>query len=211
MNHGRGKGISEGMNSTMEQIEKDILRVLYENKGVRSMDPGMVRAELARNQQINIKFNEVEYALGNLKHRKLVRSKRSPAIKAKGPGQYDIPARDMFEIDIPGVDCVENDFVIQPREPSYSRHSPVIINNGQLVFGSLTNVEFNVFELINELNIDLSTKNEVMNIFNEIQKEVKSDQINKNKVKDLFKKLADKGATKIAEAAVGELIKELFS
>jgi sulfur relay (sulfurtransferase) DsrC/TusE family protein len=195
----------------MEQIEKDVLQVLYESKGDRPMSTGMIRAALAHNHQIIVKVPEIEYALGNLKRRKLVRSKKSPAIKVKGPDQWDIPAQDMFEIDIPGVDCVKNDYVIQPKEQSYGGHSSVLINNGQLVFGSLTNVEINVFELINELNIDLSTKNEIMDIFNEIQKEVKSDQINKSKVKDLFKRLADKGATKIAEAAVSELIKELFS
>lgn len=179
----------------MEQMEKDILQILHNVRGGKPLSANMIRRQLPDYPRTH----QVESILRDLKTKGLLR----PVRRVSGD------PNDRYEIDIAGVQCVENNFVIVPKESSHTSASPIIINNGQIVFGSLTNI--NIFELINELNIDMSQKQEVMNIYSNIQQEVKNEQINKSKLKDLLKKLADKGSTKLAEAAIGAIIKELFS
>ncbi|WP_217593335.1 hypothetical protein [Cohnella sp. GbtcB17] len=140
----------------------------------------------------------------DLKYKKLIRSQRKPAFKAKEKGQFSTPTQDIYQIDIPGVETVENGF--SPLASEKKSAEQYVIN----IFGNVTNIEQSVYQYIEEMNINNSQKTELKTVFQQLQEEAKKEQIQKSKVKELLKTIIDKGSSKLLDAAIGAIVKEIL-
>jgi repressor of nif and glnA expression len=186
--------------SLLKDIEKQILEILYKNKGGRPLTDRVVQKEIEE----HVDSREIIYHLKNLKEKKLIRTVRVPG---NNKGTFKYPAYDTYEINSFGENIVENDYKLSDK----STHNPAtLIIGNHINLGTIYNIEINITQIIEELDINQEIKEEIKNIVKDIEKEAKKETISKNKLKELLKKITDKGFSKLTDSVISYLLKQIM-
>lgn len=150
----------------IEEIKKQILIVMSSDL-TRSWDIGKIKRKL--NDHIILKNNEIEYYLNLLLQDSFVERIKIKPTERIYSNKNSIPARVYYKYQISknGLNFIKNDFKYE-EHPS---NSQIIMCGQQFNFGSFTNINIDINQIMDEAKLDKKIKEEIKLYLDDLEKE----------------------------------------
>lgn len=187
-----------------EEIQKNILEILYENRFEKSLTHGRIKNRVFT----HLKHNEIEAYLNLLKDKGYIKEekKRIPAFKNPVNKSFNTPAstQEFYRISVEGTEFVENNFM--KKEKEYASRTIFNINGGVVNFGTIHNLNINYEEELKAIIPESNVREEIEKYFEEIKAVTAEENINKGKLASIFKKIGEKAVEKGLDKVADKLL-----
>lgn len=187
-----------------EEIQKNILEILHENRLKKSLTNGQIKKEVFT----HLKHNEIEAHLNLLKDKGYIKEEkiRIPAFKSHVNKSFNTPAstQKKYRISPDGIEYVENNF--KKKEKEYATGTIFNINGGVVNFGTIHNLNINYTEELKSIITEPTVREEIEKYFEEIKAVTAVENINKGKLNSIFKKIGEKAVEKGLDTVTDKLL-----
>lgn len=187
-----------------EEIQKNILEILHENRLKKSLTNGQIKKEVFT----HLKHNEIEAHLNILKDLGYIKEEKTriPAFKSQTNKYLSTPAstQKKYRISPDGIEYVENNF--KKKEKEYATGTIFNINGGVVNFGTIHNLNINYTEELKSIITEPTVREEIEKYFEEIKAVTAVENINKGKLNSIFKKIGEKAVEKGLDTVTDKLL-----
>lgn len=190
----------EYLKNINEEVQKNILEILYENRFDMSLTSGQIRHKIF----IHLRNPEIDAHLNLLKDKRYLieETEKIPGVK----GKFSSPAstQKRFRISPQGIAFVESGF--KPIEKAIAPRTVFNINGGVVNFGVIHSLTINYPEELKTLIPESSIREEIEKYFEEIKEITSEKNIDKGKLTKVIKNMADKAVEKGLDKVLDKLL-----